>query len=375
MSGLKKKRPADSGSMHAVRPRAAMPTTARIHARGERRLDLIVDFVHFVAKPMPLSLLLDEAPRRIAQIVGADVASLYLLEGDGDELVLRGNVGFPQGARGVVRLAVGEGITGMAVECMRPISVIQASEHERYRAFPELDEPRLRDLMRRYYRGFAEVLVEIVKSVRLPPDEIRRRVRVEGLDAARALIAGGSPVLLVAAHQCNWEWMLLALTLELSYPLDAAYKPLVDPWAEREMLKLRTRFGSRLVPAQGLLGDIIKRGRTPRAIALVADQEPRTSEHKHWTRFLNRDTAFYVGAEEIARVTRFAAFFVGMRRTARGHYAVTLSPLAAPAEMLAAGELTERYVRFVEQQIRAAPADWPWSHKRWKLKRSLYGRS
>ncbi|HXA92564.1 MAG TPA: lysophospholipid acyltransferase family protein [Steroidobacteraceae bacterium] len=242
-------------------------------------------------------------------------------------------------------------------------------------AFPELDEPRLRDLMRRYYRGFAEVLVEIVKSVRLPPDEIRRRVRVEGLDAARALIAGGSPVLLVAAHQCNWEWMLLALTLELSYPLDAAYKPLVDPWAEREMLKLRTRFGSRLVPAQGLLGDIIKRGRTPRAIALVADQEPRTSEHKHWTRFLNRDTAFYVGAEEIARVTRFAAFFVGMRRTARGHYAVTLSPLAAPAEMLAAGELTERYVRFVEQQIRAAPADWPWSHKRWKLKRSLYGRS
>ena len=70
------------------------------------------------------------------------MASLYLLEGEGGELVLRGNVGFPQGARGVVRLAVGEGITGMAVECMRPISVIQAHEHERYRAFPELGEDR-----------------------------------------------------------------------------------------------------------------------------------------------------------------------------------------------------------------------------------------
>src|ERR1700679_2899929 len=141
MSGTKKKRPSDSGAMHAVRPHV-MPTTARIHARGEVRLDLVIDFVQFVAKPMPLSLLLDEAPRRIARIVGADVASLYLMEGDGDELVLRGNVGFPQGARGVIRLAVGEGITGMAVECMRPISVIQASEHERYRAFPELDEDR-----------------------------------------------------------------------------------------------------------------------------------------------------------------------------------------------------------------------------------------
>ena len=239
-------------------------------------------------------------------------------------------------------------------------------------AFPELDEARLRDLMRRYYRGFAEVLVEIVKSVRLPPDEIRRRVRVEGLDAARALIAGGSPVLLVAAHQCNWEWMLLALTLELSYPLDAAYKPLVDPWAEREMLKLRTRFGSRLVPAKDLLADIIKRRGIVRAVAMVADQEPTASEHMHWTRFLNRDTAFYMGPEELARVTRFPTFFIGLKRTGRGHYEMQFTPLCSQGEVLAPGALTERYARLVEAQIRAAPADWPWSHKRWKLKRSLY---
>ncbi len=115
-------------------------TSAKIHGAG--RLDFVLDFVKFVAKPMPLSLLLDEAPRRIADIVGADVSSLYLLEGDGDELVLRGNVGFPQRARGTVRLPVGEGITGMAVECMRPISVVQASEHAAYRAFPELEEDR-----------------------------------------------------------------------------------------------------------------------------------------------------------------------------------------------------------------------------------------
>jgi phosphotransferase system, enzyme I, PtsP len=118
------------------------PTHARIHGRGEGRLDRVLDFVHFVAKPMPLSLLLDECPRRIVEIVGAQVASLYLLEGDAGELVLRGNVGFPQGARGNVRLHVGEGITGMAVETMRPISVVAAPHDQRYRAFPELDEDR-----------------------------------------------------------------------------------------------------------------------------------------------------------------------------------------------------------------------------------------
>src|SRR5262245_46665234 len=45
---------------------------AKIHAR-EARLDRVLEFVTFVAKPMPLSLLLDEAPKKIASIVKADV--------------------------------------------------------------------------------------------------------------------------------------------------------------------------------------------------------------------------------------------------------------------------------------------------------------
>ena len=240
------------------------------------------------------------------------------------------------------------------------------------RAFPHLDEPQLRAVMRGYYLGFAQMLVEIIKSASLPAHEIRRRVRIVNLEAPRALLARGQSVLLVAAHQCNWEWMLLALSVELGYPLDAAYKPLVDNWAEREMKKLRTRFGSRLVPAKELLPDILKRRGVVRAVAMVADQEPTTSERKYWTRFLNRDTAFYMGPEEIARVTRFPVFFIFMRRTARGCYEMRIEPLTDAGRTLPSGALTEAYARLVEQQIHAAPADWPWSHKRWKLRKSVY---
>jgi len=240
--------------------------------------------------------------------------------------------------------------------------------------FPELDEAAMADIRRRYYAAFADVLVEVIKSATLPADEFRRRVSVIGMEQPRAFLAQGQSVLLAAAHQCNWEWMLLALSLELGFPVDAAYKPLVDSWAEREMKKVRSRFGSRLIPAKELLADIIKRGKVVRAVAMVADQEPTTSEHKHWTRFLNRDTAFYMGPEEIARVTRFPVFFLGMRRTGRGFYELRFTPLSTPGESLKTGELTERYVRLVEQQIRESPPDWPWSHKRWKLKKSLYAR-
>jgi len=240
------------------------------------------------------------------------------------------------------------------------------------RAFPELSEDALRAVRRRYCLGFAQMLAELVKGAALSPADIRRRVRIVNLEEPRSLLAQGQSVLLVAAHQCNWEWMLLALSLELGYPLDAAYKPLVNRWAEREMGKLRSRFGSRLVPAQDLLPDILQRRGQVRAVAMVADQEPTRSERKYWTRFLNRDTAFYMGPEEIARVTRFPVFFIAMRRRARGYYEMEFLPLAPAGGALAASELTERYARLVEEQIRAAPPDWPWSHKRWRLKKSVY---
>jgi KDO2-lipid IV(A) lauroyltransferase len=241
-------------------------------------------------------------------------------------------------------------------------------------AFPDFDEAQLQDVMKAYYRRFAEVLVEIVKAASLSAEELRRRVRIVNVEAPRALLEQGQPVLLVAAHQCNWEWMLLGLALQLGFRVDAAYKPLVNPWAEREMKAIRTRFGSRLIAAKGLLPDIIRHRKDVRAIAMVADQEPTSSEHKHWTRFLNRETAFYMGAEEIARVTKYPAFFVGMKRTARGFYELTIKPLAPGGETLATGEITERYARLCEEQIRAAPPDWPWSHKRWRLKKPLYGK-
>ena len=113
-----------------------------MHDRGNKRLDAVLDFIAFSVKPMPLVSLLDEAPQRIAQIFEADVCSLYLLEGDGNELVMRGNIGFAPEALGQVRLAIGEGMTGEAVEYLRPVTSNNAGEHASYKHFDDLGEER-----------------------------------------------------------------------------------------------------------------------------------------------------------------------------------------------------------------------------------------
>jgi KDO2-lipid IV(A) lauroyltransferase len=239
-------------------------------------------------------------------------------------------------------------------------------------SFPEWDDTTREQVIRDYYRGFADVFVEVFHSPRLTPEVVGQRVKILNPGLVRE-VSSGKPVLVMAAHQCNWEWLLLGFSTQLGMPVDAVYKPLKNPWAEREMFALRSRLGARPVVAEHLLTDILKNRNTQRAIAVVADQEPVSRERKHWLKFLNRDSAFFVGAEEIARSVRYAAVFAKIRRVSRGRYEVEFVPLSGAGEQLPPGEFTARYARLVEGQIRAAPADWPWNHKRWKLKKPVYG--
>src|ERR1700760_1819371 len=46
------------------------------------------------------------------------------------------------------------------------------------KAFPEVDEAGLSRIKRDYYRGFAQMFVELLKGATLPPKKIVERVRI-----------------------------------------------------------------------------------------------------------------------------------------------------------------------------------------------------
>jgi Kdo2-lipid IVA lauroyltransferase/acyltransferase len=199
------------------------------------------------------------------------------------------------------------------------------------------------------------------------------RMEILNLDVARRYLDAGQSVMFVTSHLCNWEWLLHGVTLQLGYPVDAAYKPLHDQWAERLMLQIRSRFGARLVPAKELLADFLGRRGIVRAVAMNADQAPVSTDKRYWTQFLGQDTAFYIGAEQIARATRLPVMYVAVRRIRRGYYQVELKPLWDGREVSAPNTVTERYARACEIDVLKSPADWLWSYRRWRLKKPLYG--
>ena len=246
-------------------------------------------------------------------------------------------------------------------------------------AFPEKSADDRARILRDSYRNVADVAVEAIWSYGASADALKRRVAFDDHEIIDRAVAAKQSVVLLAPHFCNWEWLLSAGGATFELPIDAVYQTVKVKSVDRCLRDARTRFGGKPIPQEDFVYELMNRAATPRGYALIADQTPPREEKKHWTRFLNRDTAFFVGAEKIARFLDAPVLYVDMRRVRRGHYAVRFVPLAGPPYEVGEDRddyspVMEGFARQLENAIRASPADWLWLQKRWKYPKTANGR-
>lgn len=85
---------------------------------------------------------LDNIVALVAKRMGSDVCSIYLLENDGETLVLKATKGLSKASVGRVSMKVHEGLTGLAVETRTMVMTDNAPSHPRYKYFKEAKEER-----------------------------------------------------------------------------------------------------------------------------------------------------------------------------------------------------------------------------------------
>ncbi len=239
-------------------------------------------------------------------------------------------------------------------------------------SFPDIPTDELHQLAKQNFKRLVYVIVESIKTGDLSEEEIRTRVHLRNPEVIEKLAENNQSVLMLAAHHCNWEWMLAGCSLQLSFPIDVVYKPLHDLVVDEHMKKSRSRFGARPIPNKNALIEIMQRRKEVRGFAMVADQSPIRKEEKYWTQFLNQDSAFAVGSQKIAKLTKYPTVFVGMKRLSQGHYEVFFEELGQAPYKKEGYELTEIYARTLEKMILDNPEDWMWSNRKWKRKRGVY---
>lgn len=236
-------------------------------------------------------------------------------------------------------------------------------------AFPEKTAGERAEIRKEFYRRFSEYLVEALKAISISKKELLKRVSYTNVPEVQPYADAGQSIIVIASHQFNWEWALLAGCLELPFPVDAVYQQLSNPGYDQLMLETRGKFGGQPIEKSKVLRTILKKKDRLRALGIVADQSPRKKSPKYWATFLNQDTAFFLGPEQIARAANYPAYFFAVTRVRRGCYTVELKPLVQPPYGKDDHSLLESYVEATEELVRADPAGYLWSHKRWKLKR------
>ncbi|MBI3272798.1 MAG: phosphoenolpyruvate--protein phosphotransferase [Planctomycetes bacterium] len=118
----------------AARSKPAAPTTAS----GEIELSLLADLSALIGHAEDAAGTLPSLVDLIADRVRVDVCSLYLREDE--RLILRATHGLDPASVGRVHMKTSEGLTGLAIEQMKPVAVEEAPAHPRFKYFPETNE-------------------------------------------------------------------------------------------------------------------------------------------------------------------------------------------------------------------------------------------
>ncbi len=234
-------------------------------------------------------------------------------------------------------------------------------------SFPQKTEKEITDIGREYYRYLCDLILEILKTLRMNAEASKKHCVFHNAAWLKKLCDEKKSIIVVMGHYGNWEWAGPSFTLNTGFQLVVIYRPLSNPHFEKMMTCMRTRFGTRITPVNNTLRDMVACRKELTATAFVADQTA-SRDNAYWTRFLNQDTAVFTGPEKLAKKFGYPVVYMSVRRKHRGLYEVFPELLFENPETTSEGEISGVFMKRLEQEIIANPVPWLWSHRRWKHK-------
>jgi Kdo2-lipid IVA lauroyltransferase/acyltransferase len=232
-------------------------------------------------------------------------------------------------------------------------------------AFPEKTEAELVRIAKKFYHNFIDSFIEVIKLISVSESWLQKRFTADA-QVLDELYATGKSCQMHLGHTFNWEWGHIVLTNLTRYKILVVYMPISNKIFERLFYQLRTRNGNEFLPATGVKEAIIPYLSSQHLIGLIADQSPGNLKSAYWIDFMGRLTPFASGPEKAARNGNLPVVFASIHKPRRGHYHGSIQLATMDASSLPEGELTRKYVRYLESVIREQPDMWLWSHRRWK---------
>ncbi len=236
-------------------------------------------------------------------------------------------------------------------------------------AFPEKKLDELKKIRKKFYHHFIDIFVEMIKSFTISEKNLKRRYTFKNIELIQHLEKKGKSIILMGSHYANWEWVFIMNTY-VNCKGVAAYSKIENKYFDKTIRKSRGRFGTALVKTGKLIEllDFNKKNNITAIYGLLSDQSPMVKKTKYWNTFLGVTVPIHTGAEFLAKKNDFAVVMLKTTKLKRGYYTSEFQLLAENPKDYKDYDITDIFLREVENQIYAAPEYYFWTHKRFKHK-------
>ncbi len=232
-------------------------------------------------------------------------------------------------------------------------------------AFPEKTAAERLAIEKEFYKNLCDSIVETVKLCSISMNDLCARIPCNS-EVLQTMETENRNGMILFSHQFNWEWGTVVGNVYSPRRFTGMYMPLTNSNFEKLFRYLRSRAGTRLLKVQDMQKELGSLQQGKILWGFIADQNPSDPKRVSWNDFLGKKTAFSKGPDMVARRYNNLVYWGEIIKERRGHYRIQITPVYNNAGNLSDGELTEAYVRFLEKNIRQYPANWLWSHRRWK---------
>ena len=236
-------------------------------------------------------------------------------------------------------------------------------------AYPEKDEKELKQIMRRFFRHFIDLIFESIKAFTISEKQLKKRYTYKNIELINEVAKSGKSIILSGAHYANWE-LSFALPSYVNIECNGTYTKLQNPYFEKAIKKTRMRFGYDGVHTSLFTKHLEKRQAEglQSLYILLSDQSPRLRKTRYWTEFFNVKVPVHTGIEVLAKKYDFAVINMNVTKVKRGYFNVEFELLTDDAKSFKDFELTDKYLKATEAHVAKDPAYYLWSHKRFKHK-------
>ncbi len=235
--------------------------------------------------------------------------------------------------------------------------------------FPELTKAERHKLLRAHFNSLGRAMFESGLAYWAADERLRPLLKISGLENLQAALSRGQGVILVAAHLTSMELCGRLLGLEADY--DAVIRPFSNPDIDAVVQAGRHRAVRSVIPKKRF-GQFLKALKENRVVLMTVDQAT-TASNKVMAPFFAVPAPTSVNAARIAQKTGAAVLpLLWLREPDLSGYRIEIGGQLPGFPTGDAMIDASRINSLVEEQVRQAPEQYYWIHRRFKNEPSPY---